>query len=123
MGQMPRMSSVERETSIAINRSVDLAKAALHIAAEDDALVSHSSVPLPVDAYVERLDDLAMGFFHHFHPPSGCSPELYLSSLEHYLYVHQVSLEALFAAYLAIVLYFLILSFVSCMRWGANRFI
>ena len=42
-------SDIERGTSIAVNRGVDLARAALHITAEDDPLISHSSVPLPVD--------------------------------------------------------------------------
>lgn len=62
---------------------------ALHIAAEDDALVSHSSVPLPVDAFVDRLDDLAMGFCALYIPPIGSSPELFLTSLEKYFYGHK----------------------------------
>ncbi|XP_068660980.1 uncharacterized protein [Aristolochia californica] len=86
--QIERLSSIERETSIAINRGVDLGKAALHIAAEDDALISHSSVPLPVDAFVERLDDLSMGFCSLYFPPAGSSPEIFLGNLERYFYVH-----------------------------------
>ncbi|KAG9459643.1 hypothetical protein H6P81_004151 [Aristolochia fimbriata] len=86
--QIERLSSIERETSIVINRGVDLGKAALHIAAEDDALVSHSSVPLPVDAFLERLDDLSMGFCPLYFPPAGSSPEVFLSNLERYFYVH-----------------------------------
>ncbi|GAB4816397.1 hypothetical protein N2152v2_003443 [Parachlorella kessleri] len=39
--------------------AVDLADAALQIAAEDDALVSHSSVKLPVEAFHSRLERLA----------------------------------------------------------------
>lgn len=35
---------------------VDLAMAALQIAAEDDAIVSHSSVKLPVEAFSKRID-------------------------------------------------------------------
>eukprot|EP00268_Persea_americana_P018521 TRINITY_DN19265_c0_g1_i2.p1 TRINITY_DN19265_c0_g1~~TRINITY_DN19265_c0_g1_i2.p1 ORF type:complete len:422 (-),score=47.21 TRINITY_DN19265_c0_g1_i2:292-1557(-) len=87
--QIQWLSEVERETSIAINRGVDLGKAALHIAAEDDALVSHSSVPLPVDAFVERMDDLSMGFCSLYIPPVGSSPELFLTNLERYFYVHK----------------------------------
>lgn len=90
--QIQWLSEIERETSIAINRGVDLGKAALHVAAEDDALVSHSSVPLPVDAFVERMDDLAMGFCSLYIPPVGSSPELFLTNLERYFYVHKVFL-------------------------------
>ncbi|XP_077218433.1 uncharacterized protein LOC143852742 [Tasmannia lanceolata] len=87
--QIQRLSGIERETSISINRGVDLGKAALYIAAEDDALVSHSSVPLPVDAFVDRLDDLSMAFCPLYIPPSGSSPEIFLGNLERYFYVHQ----------------------------------
>eukprot|EP00884_Botryococcus_braunii_P013259 jgi/Botrbrau1/21934/Bobra.0249s0057.1 len=38
--------------------SVDLAMAALQIATEDDALVSHSSVKLPVEAFSRRIDSI-----------------------------------------------------------------
>lgn len=38
--------------------SLDLALAALQVAAEDDATVSHSSVSLPVEAYSKRIDAL-----------------------------------------------------------------
>lgn len=41
---------------------LDLAKLALLVAAEDDALTSHSSVKFPVDAYLKRLDALARDF-------------------------------------------------------------
>ncbi|KAK1291190.1 hypothetical protein QJS10_CPB17g01806 [Acorus calamus] len=83
-------SAVERETSISINRGVDLGRAALQIAAEDDSLVSHSSVTLPVDAFIERLDDLSTGFLSSPYAPSrGSSPEIFLESLERFLYVHK----------------------------------
>jgi hypothetical protein len=39
--------------------SFDAAAAALHIAAEDDALMSITGVPLPVEPYLDRLDRLA----------------------------------------------------------------
>ncbi|PSC74794.1 hypothetical protein C2E20_2429 [Micractinium conductrix] len=39
--------------------AVDLSAAALHVAAEDDALVSHSSVQLPVASYQQRLQRMA----------------------------------------------------------------
>lgn len=41
---------------------LDLAKLALLVAAEDDALTSHSSVAFPVDAYLKRLEGLAKDF-------------------------------------------------------------
>ncbi|KAE8723657.1 Amidohydrolase family, ISF2 isoform 2 [Hibiscus syriacus] len=66
VSQIKELSNMERETSISINRGVDLWKTALYIAAEDDSLVSHSSVPLPVDAFLERLDDLSMGYCFHY---------------------------------------------------------
>ncbi|KAI3424327.1 hypothetical protein D9Q98_009880 [Chlorella vulgaris] len=42
--------------------AIDLAAAALHIAAEDDALVSHSTVQLPVASYQQRLKRMASDF-------------------------------------------------------------
>lgn len=38
---------------------LELSAAALHIAAEDDALVSHSTVKLPVPSYQQRLQRMA----------------------------------------------------------------
>ncbi|KAJ6341069.1 hypothetical protein OIU78_009277 [Salix suchowensis] len=87
MSQIKRLSSIEREVSISINRRVDLAKTALYIAAEDDSLISHSSVALPVDAFVERLDDLSMGFCTNNSSALKSSPEMLLDSLEKFLYV------------------------------------
>nr|XP_009411748.1 PREDICTED: uncharacterized protein LOC103993412 isoform X2 [Musa acuminata subsp. malaccensis] len=51
--QIQGLSGISGETSIVVRIGADLAKAALQIAAEDDSLISHSSVPLPVDAFVE----------------------------------------------------------------------
>ncbi|KAF9688780.1 hypothetical protein SADUNF_Sadunf01G0023700 [Salix dunnii] len=90
MSQIKRLSSIEREISISINRRVDLAKTALYIAAEDDSLISHSSVALPVDAFVERLDDLSMGFCTNNSSALKSSPEMLLDSLEKFLYVKKV---------------------------------
>lgn len=88
------MSDIERETSITINRSIDLGKTALFIAAEDDSLISHSSVPLPVDAFVERLDNLSVGYCSLYNSSYRSSPEKFLESLERYLYSMKVgSLE------------------------------
>jgi len=84
--QIQNMSDIERETSICINRCVDLGKTALYIAAEDDSLISHSSVPLPVDAFLERLDDLTTDYCPHYSSSIGSSPETLLDSIEKYLY-------------------------------------
>ncbi|KAL5570619.1 hypothetical protein UlMin_027194 [Ulmus minor] len=84
--EIEKLSEIERETSISINRYVDLGKTALFIAAEDDSLVSHSSVPLPVDAFIDRLDSLSMGYCSHFSSSFRSSPETFLDSLETYLY-------------------------------------
>ncbi|KAJ4730937.1 transglutaminase family protein [Rhynchospora pubera] len=85
--QISRITELNGESSIAISRGADLAKVALQIAAEDDSLVSHSSVPLPVSSFISRLDDLSFGFCSNYLPPSGSSPEIFFGNLERYLYV------------------------------------
>ncbi|XP_042478417.1 uncharacterized protein LOC122059600 [Macadamia integrifolia] len=87
--QIQRLSSVERETSICINRRVDLAKTALHIGAEDDSIISHSSVPLPVDSFIERLDNLSMSYCSHNGSSFRFPPEEFLACLERFLYGHK----------------------------------
>ncbi|GMJ14335.1 hypothetical protein HRI_005102700 [Hibiscus trionum] len=89
VSQIEGLSDIERETSISINRGVDLGKTALYIAAEDDSLISHSSVPLPVDAFLERLDDLSMGYCSHYNSSCRSSRENFLESIEKYLYVRK----------------------------------
>lgn len=84
--QIQNMSDIERETSICVNKSVDLGKTALYIAAEDDSLISHSSVPLPVDAFLERLDHLSTDYCPHYSSSIGSSPDTLLESIEKYLY-------------------------------------
>ncbi|KAI4339100.1 hypothetical protein MLD38_024075 [Melastoma candidum] len=84
--QIGRLSNIERGTSISINRAVDLARTALYVAAEDDSVVSHSSVPLPVDAFIDRLDDLSMGYCSHFESAYLSAPQKFLNSVEDYLY-------------------------------------
>jgi hypothetical protein len=88
--QIKRLTDIEKETSICINRHVDLGKTALYIAAEDDSLVSHSSVPLPVDDFVSRLDDLSMDYCPYYNPQCDSSPEKFFESIERFLYVHKV---------------------------------
>ncbi|KAL4586280.1 hypothetical protein LXL04_010916 [Taraxacum kok-saghyz] len=85
--QIQNLSDIERETSIIINRGVDLGKTALYIAAEDDSLISHSSVPLPVDAFIDRLDDLSMEFSSRYSSSFRSSPDNFLECLERFMYV------------------------------------
>lgn len=85
--QVKKLSNIERETSISINREIDLGTTALYIAAEDDSLISHSSVPLPVEAFVERLDNLSMGYCGLYSSSLRSSPEKFLECLERYMYV------------------------------------
>ncbi|TVU05197.1 hypothetical protein EJB05_48351, partial [Eragrostis curvula] len=85
--QVGRLTRVPAASSIAIGRGPDLALAALCIAAEDDSLVSHSSVPLPVDAFIARLDGLSTGFCGGGNfPPIGAPAEVFFDHLDRYLY-------------------------------------
>ncbi|KAL8227814.1 hypothetical protein R6Q57_015398 [Mikania cordata] len=85
--QINKLSKIERETGISINREVDLGKTALYIAAEDDSLISHSSVPLPIDAFIGRLYNLSMGFCSRYSSSFTSSPDIFLECLERYMYV------------------------------------
>ncbi|GAB4832162.1 hypothetical protein Ancab_006179 [Ancistrocladus abbreviatus] len=87
--QIQRLTTIERETSICINRHVDLGKTALYIAAEDESFGSHSSVPLLVEAFVERLDSLTMDYFPHGGSSLRAAPEVLLESIEKYLYTRK----------------------------------
>jgi len=91
VAQVGRLTRVSAGSSIAISRGPDLARAALCVAAEDDSLVSHSSVPLPVDAFLARLDGLSSGFCAGGNfLPSGVPPEVFFDYLDRYLYIHKV---------------------------------
>eukprot|EP00897_Mesotaenium_endlicherianum_P009855 jgi/Mesen1/8899/ME000535S08207 len=70
----------------------DLARAALEIAAEDDALVSHSPVALPVPAYLARLDSMASELALHHLPVrrEDRTPEAVLAAIDRYLYHYKV---------------------------------
>lgn len=50
---------------------ISLAETCLHIAAEDDAIVSHSSVELPVQSFLARLDALVDGLARTHLPQLG----------------------------------------------------
>lgn len=80
------LSSGGSSVSIRDCQCLDLARAALEVSAEDDALVSHSPVALPVDSYIERLNSMAIEFAGHHMPTQNCTPEAVLCSLDNYLY-------------------------------------
>lgn len=75
-----------------------MGRTALYIAAEDDSLISHSSVPLPVEAFLERLDDLSMGYCSHFSSSLNSSPENFLECMDTYLYINKVGLQIILSA-------------------------
>ncbi|GLT75125.1 hypothetical protein SLA2020_468740 [Shorea laevis] len=87
ISQIENLSAIERETSISINRRVDLGRTALYVAAEDDSLISQSSVALPVEAFLEKLDDLSTGYCSHYNSLCQASRENFLESIERYLYI------------------------------------
>ncbi|KAL8144530.1 hypothetical protein V2J09_017562 [Rumex salicifolius] len=89
LDQIQNLSSIERETSICVNRHVDLARTALYIASEDDSLLSHSSVPLPIESFIERMDSLSTSYFPHYRYTMKSSAEDFLSSVEKYLFVRK----------------------------------
>lgn len=66
--------------------NLESARAALDVASEDDALVSHSPVSLPVDSYLGRLNSMAVEFARHHMPSHPQTPEAVLNSLDNYLY-------------------------------------
>ncbi|KAH9658213.1 transglut core2 domain-containing protein [Citrus sinensis] len=118
--QIKRLSNVERETSISINKCVDLGKTALHIAAEDDSLISHSSVPLPVDALISQLDDLSVGYCSHYSSGFRSSPESVLESIERYLFDKKVLTHRTGSAVMLSLIYSEILKMLRI--WGLIDF-
>eukprot|EP00241_Pyramimonas_parkeae_P005853 CAMPEP_0114237248 /NCGR_PEP_ID=MMETSP0058-20121206/7281_1 /TAXON_ID=36894 /ORGANISM="Pyramimonas parkeae, CCMP726" /LENGTH=425 /DNA_ID=CAMNT_0001349261 /DNA_START=202 /DNA_END=1479 /DNA_ORIENTATION=- len=71
---------------------IDLARAALYIAAEDDALVTHSAVELPVEQYTKRLESFATEIARHYIPALGSNPtaDKVISVVDDYLFgVHK----------------------------------
>ncbi|EEF49558.1 conserved hypothetical protein [Ricinus communis] len=103
--EIENLSQIERAASISINRCVDLGRTALYIAAEDDSLVSRSSVPLPVDAFIKVLDDLSLGYCSHYSLSFRDSPESFINSLETYLYVKKVLMHLSGSAALLSLIY------------------
>ncbi|XP_073128047.1 uncharacterized protein [Henckelia pumila] len=87
--QIEKLSDVERDMSMRVNKDVDLRRAALHIAAEDDSLISHSSVPLPVDDFLFRMDSLAVEYCSRYSYSLRSSPDDFLECLNRYLYVNK----------------------------------
>lgn len=85
-GFVKELGELARSVDNSSNSCLDLARAALEVASEDDALVSHSPVALPVDSYLERLNSMAMEFARHHMPSYPHTPDAVLSSLDNYLY-------------------------------------
>eukprot|EP00250_Pteridium_aquilinum_P010454 c19400_g1_i1 orf=169-1563(-) len=83
--EVTKLASSEDYSLDSFHCSLALARAALEVSSEDDALVSHSPVALPVDSYLERLNSMAMEFARH-HLPSHPTPDDVLSCLDNYLY-------------------------------------
>ncbi len=72
--------------------AMDLAEAALQIAAEDDALVSHSAVKLPVASFRQRLQRIADELIRVVLPPlheQNASNQDILDAILDFLYVQQ----------------------------------
>eukprot|EP00242_Pyramimonas_sp_CCMP2087_P015388 CAMPEP_0198220844 /NCGR_PEP_ID=MMETSP1445-20131203/80952_1 /TAXON_ID=36898 /ORGANISM="Pyramimonas sp., Strain CCMP2087" /LENGTH=376 /DNA_ID=CAMNT_0043898757 /DNA_START=57 /DNA_END=1184 /DNA_ORIENTATION=- len=68
--------------------TLDLALNALHIAAEDDSIVTHSPVELPVDVFIKRIDAFANEISTHYLPKIGPepSPEDVIAVVDDYIY-------------------------------------
>ncbi|KAI5059266.1 hypothetical protein GOP47_0025585 [Adiantum capillus-veneris] len=84
--QLTQLTSSEYGKHNRVSYTLDLARAALEVSSEDDALVSHSPVALPVDSYLDRLNSMAMEFASHHLPSHPSSPDSVLSSLDNYMY-------------------------------------
>ncbi|KAK9909325.1 hypothetical protein WJX75_000539 [Coccomyxa subellipsoidea] len=79
-------------TNVACGDSgMNLAEAALQVAAEDDALVSHSSVQLPVQSFLNRISRLAndVNTLHLRSLPPGSSPQEALQAIHRFLFEEQ----------------------------------
>eukprot|EP00271_Cylindrocystis_brebissonii_P008079 TRINITY_DN22111_c0_g1_i1.p1 TRINITY_DN22111_c0_g1~~TRINITY_DN22111_c0_g1_i1.p1 ORF type:complete len:538 (-),score=106.86 TRINITY_DN22111_c0_g1_i1:196-1809(-) len=81
-------ASKKAENSRREEATIDLARAALEIAAEDDAIISHSLVALPVDAYLQRLDDMAHEVEAHYLPAESSqrTPAAVYAAMDRYIY-------------------------------------
>ena len=75
-------------SSSPLELGLDLAEAALLISAEDDALISHSPVPFPVDSYLGRVSGLAEELLGSVLPPLSepSTPREILAATDDYLY-------------------------------------
>jgi len=64
---------------------LDVARAALHLAGEDDAVASRSAVPLPVEAYAARIESLCDDFVASG-MPAGDNDSQLAAALDAFLY-------------------------------------
>lgn len=82
----------DQSSSPAFESREDPARASLYLAMEDDAFKSRTAVPLPVDAYVKRVDKLVREFVQRDLPALAAEGKEHdtaalIAALEEYLYV------------------------------------
>ncbi|CAK0760877.1 hypothetical protein CVIRNUC_002808 [Coccomyxa viridis] len=70
---------------------INLAEAALQVAAEDDAIVSHSTVRLPIQSFLQRIDRLASNMRSAVlqKMPEDAMPDDILQAIGHHLFTEQ----------------------------------
>ncbi|CAL8467605.1 g7143 [Coccomyxa elongata] len=70
---------------------INLAEAALQVAAEDDAIVSHSSVQLPVHSFLNRISRVANDANRLYlrEMPSNSTPQQTLQAIQKFLFEEQ----------------------------------
>ena len=68
---------------------IDVAEAALLIAAEDDALMSVTGVPLPVEPYLQRISAMADELTPLLPPAATSTPDAVIAAVEAYLWEWQ----------------------------------
>ena len=68
---------------------IDVAEAALLIAAEDDALMSVTGVPLPVEPYLQRIAAMADELTPLLPPAATSTPDAVIAAVESYLWEWQ----------------------------------
>eukprot|EP01025_Chloroclados_australasicus_P054654 TRINITY_DN6493_c0_g2_i1.p1 TRINITY_DN6493_c0_g2~~TRINITY_DN6493_c0_g2_i1.p1 ORF type:complete len:415 (-),score=32.87 TRINITY_DN6493_c0_g2_i1:417-1661(-) len=77
-----------KELSLGLGR-INLAKCSCWIAAEDDSIVSHSTVKFPVQSFMDRIDNLATDVYRQVFEPvdtSNWSASDILIRMENYLF-------------------------------------
>ena len=65
---------------------IELARASLQIAAEDDAIVSHSTVDLPIQSFLSRLESLVTSLSRRPQLSQARTPEEQLQVIRRFLF-------------------------------------